>query len=316
MKNRVCQLLGIDFPVIEGGLAYVGNGLLAAAVSEAGGLGQIASGGRLAAEFRQEIEIALSHTNKPLSVNIPLSEHRDSGEYFAVVEEFAHRLAAISLSAGNPRPYIPRLKAMGLTVMTLASTPAQAQKAEDSGADLVICEGYEAGGHNGPAEITSLVLIPAVKDVVTIPVVAAGGIAEGRTAAAMFFLGAEGVQLGTRFVATTECQAHGDYKAALVAGRAEDTVVMERSLGRVTRVLKSPFVHKVLQLEHSENPSAVLPLISGRNNYRAARQGDLAEGWVNCGQSVELVHEIVPAAEVIQRLMNGVYAALPDFCLG
>jgi enoyl-[acyl-carrier protein] reductase II len=189
--------------------------------------------------------------------------------------------------------------------MTLASTPEQAVKAEMAGADLVICEGYEAGGHDGPAELTTLTLVPLAAAKVQIPVIAAGGIADGRTAAAAFVLGAEGVQLGTRFVATEECEAHPAYKEALVAAEATDTVVMERSLGRVTRVLRSPFVEQILRQE-AETPGdlgRLLPMISGQRNAVAAREGRLAEGYVNCGTSVAFIHEILPAAEVVQRLM-------------
>jgi enoyl-[acyl-carrier protein] reductase II len=306
VNNRVCELLGCTYPVIEGGLAYVGNGRLAAAVSEGGGFGQVGSAGRTPDQFAREIEEALTRTQRPIGVNIPISEHRDPEPVFRIVERYARDLRAVSLSAGNPRPWIPQLKALGLRVMTLASTPEQAQKAEKAGADLVVCEGFEAGGHDGPAELTTLVLLPLVTASVRIPVVAAGGIADGRGAAAAFMLGAEGIQMGTRFVATEECEAHPAYKAALVRAASEDTVVMERSLGHVTRVLKSPFVDRILQQER-ETPGdihALLPLISGRNNARAAIEGQMDEGYVNCGMGVGLIHDILPAAEIVRRVME------------
>jgi NAD(P)H-dependent flavin oxidoreductase YrpB (nitropropane dioxygenase family) len=308
VKNRVCEILGCRFPIIQGGLAYVGNGRLAAAVSAGGGFGQVGSGGRSPEDLEAQIRIALAATDAGFGVNVPLSEHRDVSPYFEVIERMVRqhpgRIRAVSLSAGNPRPWIPVVRGWGLAVMTLASTPEQAQKAEAAGADIVICEGTEAGGHNGPAELTTFSLIPNVVDAVRIPVVAAGGIADGRTAAAAICLGAEGVQMGTRFVATEECQAHPNYKNLLVASRAQDTVVMERSFGRITRVLRSPFAEAVLRQE-AETPGSeahLLPMISGRMNARAALEGDVEGGWMNAGQSVGLVHDIVPAADVVRRV--------------
>lgn len=304
--NRVCTLLGIRHPIVEGGLAYVGNGWLAAAISQAGGFGQIGSGGRSVEDLDLQIERALSITQKPLGVNVPISEHRNPDAYFQVIEKYARQLKAVSLSAGNPRPFIQPLHDLGLIVMTLASTPAQAIKAQDAGADIVICEGTEAGGHNGPAEMTTLTLIPQVSDVVTIPIIAAGGIGDGRSAAAVMCLGAEGVQMGTRFVATKECQAHEHYKQALLSASGEDTVVMERSFGRVTRVLKSPFVSQILKQEAVTPGSEahLLPMISGRMNAVAALDGIVSDGWLNCGQSVGLIRDLPSAGEVVHSVME------------
>lgn len=305
MRNRVCALLGCRFPIVEGGLAYVGNGALAAAVSQAGGFGQVASAGRSIEDLEEQIQCALSLTRQPFGVNVPISEHRDPDAYFQIIERYAGQLKAVSLSAGNPRPYIQRLHNLGLLVMTLVSTPTQAAKSQAAGADLVICEGTEAGGHNGPSELTTLSLIPQVADAVSIPIVAAGGIGDGRTAAAALCLGADGIQMGTRFVATVECQAHHQYKQALVQSSGEDTIVMERSFGRVTRVLKSPFVEQIL-IQEGRTPGSVedlLPMISGRMNALAALAGRVDEGWVNCGQSVGLIHDLPSAAEVVQNVM-------------
>lgn len=306
LENLLCSLLGCTYPVVEGGLAYVGNGALAAAVSEGGGFGQVGSGGRTPENFAQEIEIAVSATDYPIGVNVPISEHRDPSGYFEVIASYANRLRAVSLSAGNPRPYMQSLHDLGLIVMTLASTPEQALKAEAAGADIVICEGTEAGGHNGPAELTTMTLIPQVVRAVHIPVVAAGGIVDGPTMAAAFALGATGVQLGTRFVATKECQAHEAYKLALVDASASDTRVIERSLGHVTRVLKSPFVEEIL-LQEQRTPGSLddlLPMISGRKNAVAALDGRLAEGWLNCGQSTGGIYDVPSARELPARLMK------------
>jgi NAD(P)H-dependent flavin oxidoreductase YrpB (nitropropane dioxygenase family) len=310
--NRVCNLLGIRYPIVEGGLAYVGNGRLAAAISEAGGLGQVGSGGRSVEDLDLQIQQALSLTNEPLGVNVPISEHRNPDACFQVIERYARQLKTVSLSAGNPRPFIQPLHDLGLIVMTLASTPAQAMKAQDAGADIVICEGTEAGGHNGPTEMTTLTLVPQVADVVTIPIIAAGGIGDGRSAAAVMCLGADGIQMGTRFVATEECQAHDHYKQALLSASGADTVVMERSFGRITRVLKSPFVLQILEQESVTPGSAahLLPMVSGRKNAVAALDGNVSEGWLNCGQSVGFIHDLPSAGEVVRSIVTDLKSCL------
>jgi enoyl-[acyl-carrier protein] reductase II len=301
--NRICQLLNIEFPILEGGLAYVGNGALAAAISNGGGFGVVGSAGRSVDNFADEIRIASELTTKPFGVNLPLSEHRDSSEYIQVILDNRERIKAVSLSAGNPRPLIPVLKAAGFVVMVLTSTVMHSLKAEQAGADIVICEGFEAGGHNGPAELTLFSLIPQVSKAVKIPVAAAGGIADGRGIAAAIMLGADGVQLGTRFVATVECQAHNEYKKSLVEAVDDATVVIERSIGRVTRVLKGPFVDKILEVERTNpNTQLLLPYIRGNNNKIAAIDGLIVEGFLNCGQAVGLIQDVDSATNVVRRL--------------
>jgi enoyl-[acyl-carrier protein] reductase II len=314
LANRVCELLGCEYPIVEGGLAYVGNGLLAAAISEAGGFGQVGSGGRSAEDFAKEVEIAASRTNHPFGANIPISEHHDQTPYLKVVEQYADKIRAVSLSAGNPRPMIEPLHQLGLIVMTLASTPQQALKAQTAGADLVICEGAEAGGHDGPAELTTMSLLPLCVSSVSIPVVAAGGITDGRTAAAAFCLGAEGVQMGTRFVATKECEAHVAYKEALVKATASDTQIIERSFGRVTRVMKSRFVDGILtqEIETPGDMEKLLPLISGRKNAVAAIAGQMNDGYVYCGMGVGNITEIQPAGDVVRSIGRDLFRILDE----
>lgn len=298
-ENRVCEILGIEYPIIEGGLAYVGNGSLAAAVSNGGGLGVVGSAGRSVEDFREQIKIAADQTDHPFGVNLPISRHSDSSKYVEVILENKHLIKAVSISAGNPRPFIPVFKEAGMRVMVLTSTALHSLKAEEAGADIIICEGFEAGGHNGPAELTLFSLIPQAVKAVSVPVVAAGGISNGQGILAAFVLGAEGVQLGTRFVATKECQAHDEYKKLLVESSDDATVVMERSIGRVCRVLKGPFVQEILELEKN-NPGieAMLPYIKGTNNKiaiqkklektkqiapRSKRSDYLLSGLVQCG---------------------------------
>ncbi len=314
MADALCAVLGCEHPIIQGGLAYVGNGLLAGAVSAAGAFGQIGSAGRSPESLSDEIEIAKERANgKSFGVNLPISEHRDIEDYAAVIERKAVDLRAVSLSAGNPRPYIARFQACGLKVIVVASTAEQAIKAATAGADVIVAEGYEAGGHNGPAEITTMVLVPQVARAVSVPVAAAGGIANGAGIAAAFMLGAQGVQMGTRFVATTECVAHARYKEMLMRAGAADTCVMERSLGRVTRVLKTPFVQHIMELEETKPGFAELaPYIRGERNRLAAVDGEIGEGWLNCGQGVGLIHEIMPASELISRLMTEARTAVRE----
>lgn len=317
VRNRICEMLGIEYPIIEGGLAYVGNGALAAAVSNGGGFGVVGSAGRSVDDFREQIRIAAKRTSKPFGVNLPISEHSDNTAYVQAILDHKHLIKAVSISAGNPRPLIPVFKEAGLKVMVLTSTVMHSLKAEQAGADIIICEGFEAGGHNGPAEMTLFSLIPQVTKAVKVPVVAAGGIADGRGIAAVMILGADGVQLGTRFVATQECQAHDAYKRMLVESQDDATVVMERSIGRVTRVLKGPFVDKILEVEKN-NPSIedMLPYIRGINNKVAAIEGNIQDGWLNCGQSVGLIDSIRSATDVVKGLaaeVEEIMAKSPQF---
>ncbi|ATY86051.1 2-nitropropane dioxygenase [Kyrpidia spormannii] len=305
---RLCQVLEIRYPILEGGLAHVGNGRLAAAISEAGGFGQVGSAGRSPEQFAEEITLAASLTTKPFGVNIPISERKDNRPYFDVIDQHRRAIAAVSLSAGNPRPLIPQFKEMGLRVIVLTSTVSQALKAAEGGADVVVCEGFEAGGHNGPAEITTMALVPQVVRALRergrdVPVAAAGGIASGEQMAAALMLGADGVQIGTLFVATEECEAHPAYKRTLVEAGDEATVVIERSQGRVTRVLRSPFTERILDLE-KQRPSMeeLLPFIVGRNNRIAAIEGHMDEGYVNAGQGVGLIHSVRSAGDVVRDL--------------
>ncbi|BCJ86853.1 NAD(P)H-dependent flavin oxidoreductase [Effusibacillus dendaii] len=305
MQNRVCELLNIRYPVIEGGLAYVGNGALAAAVSNGGGFGQVGVAGRSVDNFKEEVHIAAESTDKPFGVNLPLSEHSDITRYVEAILEVKDSIKAVSISAGNPKPLVPLFKQAGLKVMIMTASIKHSLKAQELGADLIVCEGFEAGGHNSPLEMTLFTILPQVTRAVTVPVVAAGAISNGQGVAAAFALGAEGVQLGTRFVATKECQAHDNYKQMLLAAKDDATVVLERSMGRVLRVLKNPFAEKIVEFEKS-NPTVeeLLPYIRGTNNRVAAIEGRVEEGWMNCGQGVGMINSIESATDVVKNLMQ------------
>jgi enoyl-[acyl-carrier protein] reductase II len=305
MMQRLLDLLGVEFPIVEGGMAYIGDGRLAAAVSNAGGFGQVGSAGRSLEDFEHQIRIAIESTNKPFGVNLPIGEHSDPRERVEMILKYKDHLRGVSISAGNPRPFIPVFKEAGLPVMVVVSTALHGEKAEQAGADILIAEGTEAGGHNGPAELTTFALIPQVTRAVQVPVVAAGGIADGRGLAAALALGAAGVQLGTRLVATVESCAHPNYKQAIVAAKGEDTTMIERSVGRVTRVLKSPYVDEVLAFEKTDpTPEELYPYIKGEKNRVGAIEGDLAHGFAYSGQGCGLIDSIPTVQEVIAQMIE------------
>ncbi|RFU64987.1 NAD(P)H-dependent flavin oxidoreductase [Peribacillus glennii] len=303
-QNRVCALLGIELPVIEGGLAYVGNGLLAAAVSEGGGFGQIGCAGRTVDNFEREIVIASQKTNKPFGVNLPISAHSDYTPYFEIVRRHKSRIKAVSFGGGNPAPYIQLVKEIGLIVMVVISTPVQAAKAEAFGADIVICEGYEAGGHNGKAELTSFTLIPQIARAVSIPIVAAGGVCDARGFVASLVLGADGVQMGTRFVATTECEAHTNYKELLTEAKGESTTVISRHIKGPLRVYKNEYAQRVMEIERQnwDKTENVLPFIKGTKNKTAAIDGVVGSGYIAAGQVASLIDHIESASEIVRRM--------------
>lgn len=309
--EKLLNLLGIEVPIVEGGMAYIGDGRLAAAVSQAGAFGQVGSAGRSLADFEKQIQIAVESTNKPFGVNLPIGEHSDPRERVELILKYKDHLRAVSISAGNPRPFIPVFQEAGLPVMVVVSTAMHAAKAEQSGADILIAEGTEAGGHNGPAELTTFALIPQVTRAVRVPVLAAGGVADGRGLAAALALGAAGVQLGTRLVATVESPAHDAYKQAILQAKGEDTAMIERSIGRVTRVLKSPYVSEVLEFERTQ-PSVdeLYPYIKGEKNRVGAVEGDLAQGFAYSGQGCGLIESIPPVEDVIRLMVEEARAVM------
>lgn len=304
MKTRITELLGIEYPIIQGGLASLAYSELAAAVSNAGGLGQITATSLPSGDaLREEIRKTRRLTTKPFGVNVAISQHHAVDELIEVIME--EQVPAISLTGGNPAPIFKRLAGVPIRKLVLVAAVRQAEKAESIGADAVMAVGQEGGGHIGRADTGTLVLIPSVVDRVQIPVIASGGIADGRGFMAALALGAEGVEMGTRFVATQECIAHMAYKQALVQGLETDTLIIKRTIGAPGRVIDSPWVHEILQAEAAGKSAEQLwPYINGERNRKAALEGDLAQGYAWAGQSQGLIHDIPTVRELILDMMS------------
>ncbi|MBE7030872.1 MAG: enoyl-[acyl-carrier-protein] reductase FabK [Ruminococcaceae bacterium] len=305
MKSRICDLLGIQYPIFQGGMAWVSTAELAAAVSNAGGFGIIAAGGAPADYVREQIHKAKTLTNKPFGVNVMLLSPYVEEIMKVVCEE---GLAAITTGAGNPAKYIPALKEAGVKIFPVVPSVALAKKMEKDGADGVIAEGTESGGHIG--ELTTMALTPQVVDAVSIPVLAAGGIADSRGVAAAFALGAEGVQIGTRFICSTECTVHENYKKAVENAKDRDAVVSGRGIGHPVRSLKNKLTKGFEKLE-AEHCTVEQFEEYGAGGLRiAAVEGDVVNGSVMAGQIAGMVSNIKPCAEIIADLVGGLPAVL------
>jgi enoyl-[acyl-carrier protein] reductase II len=309
LQTRVTRMLGIRYPIVQGGLARIAGAELAAAVSEAGGIGQISTVGLDGpGAMRAEIRKARAFTAAPIGVNFPLGRGDVSAMLEAALEEGA---ALIAFTAGNPAPWIRRCEGSGAKILVLTAGPELARKAEGAGADLVATVGYEGGGHLGRTEETTLVMVPRVVDAVRIPVLASGGIADGRGLLAALAMGAEGVEMGTRFVASAEARAHAAYKAALCAAAPENTMVIKRSLGTPGRVLASAYAKHVAALEAAgAEPEEVMPLVAGAVNALAAQEGHLDHGYAWAGQSVGLIERVEPAGDIVRRVAQQAHAYL------
>ena len=298
-NNRVCELLGTEYPLIQGGMAWVANASLAAAVSNAGGVGLIAAGASPAEVLEQEILKAKSLTDKPFGLNIMLMSPTapDALELAA-----KHRLRIVATGAGSPGKVLERLKPLGTIVIPVIASVAQAKRAEKQGADAVVAEGMEAGGHIG--ELTTMVLTPQIAGAVKIPVIAAGGIADGRGVAAAFALGAEGVQLGTRFICCSECTVHPNYKQAVIDARDRSTAVTGQSLGHPVRCLRNRLTAEFERLEAEGAPAEEIEKL-GMGKLRAAVvDGDTEWGSLMSGQSAAMVNDVLPAREIVRGLFD------------
>ena len=301
LQTRLTELLGIRLPIVQGGLAHLAFAGLAAAVSNAGGLGQITAASFARPEdLRAEIRKTRESTEKPFGVNFALGHWDWTGHLDVAMEE---DVPVISVTGGNPEPVFQRLHDHPARKLVLVAGVRQAQKAEDLGADAVIAVGAEGGGHLGRDDTSTLVLVARIVDSVRVPVIASGGIGDGRGLAAALALGAEGIEMGTRFVATRECVAHPVYKEALVRARETDTVVIERSLGRPGRALRSPFTEEILRREaEGATFEELLPFIGGEANRRAALQGKMDEGFAWAGQVAGLIEDVPSVAELLARM--------------
>jgi enoyl-[acyl-carrier protein] reductase II len=315
MKHtRLCELLGIDYPIIQGGMVWIASAELAAAVSNAGGLGLISPNagmsrnGDQVENLKKQIEIAKGLTSKPFGVNLPiLNNPQIEALVDAVIKA---RVKIVVTAAGNPALYTSRFKEAGTKVLHLVAAVRHAQSAEKRGVDAVIAEGYEAGGHNGLDELTTLTLVPQVVDAVAIPVVAAGGIADARGVVAALALGAEGVQMGTRFVATRECGAHQNFKDAIVKASDTDTAITGRKLGP-TRILKNEIAAKLLDMEATGASAEELLAFIGSSRSRTGQfEGDLANGEAYCGSIAGMIKEIKSVAEIIRNIVDDYDAVL------
>ena len=299
MKSRITELLGIKYPIFQGGMAWVAEHLLAAAVSEAGGLGLIGAASAPAEWVREQIRAARKLTDKPFGVNIMLMSPYAADVAKVIVEE---GVQVVTTGAGSPGKYMEMWKNAGIKVMPVVASVAMARMMERCGADAVIAEGTEAGGHIG--EITTMVLVPQVVDAVNIPVVAAGGIADGRGFAAAFMLGASGVQMGTSFVATKESTVHDNYKAKIVKAKDIDTKVTGRSTGHPVRNLRNKQTNIYLKLESEGAGLEQLEKLTLGGLRKAVVDGDVDNGSVMAGQSAGLVKEICSCKDLITKVMT------------
>lgn len=311
IRTRVTDLLGIEHPVLQGGMAWTATAELAAAVSNAGGLGVIGAGHMPTDLLREQIRNAKTLTDRPFGVNLMLLTPHIDELVDMVLAEGVH---AVTTGAGNPGKYMSAFKERGIKVLPIAPSVALAKRLESIGADAIIGEGMEAGGHIG--ELTTMVLTPQLVDAVSVPVIAAGGIADGRGVAAAFALGAEGVQLGTRFMCAEECTIHPDVKARVVKARDRDTVVTGYSTGHPVRVIKNKLSRMLEELDRDNRPEDLEALGAGRLAL-AMREGDLDMGSVMAGQAAAMVCRVEPAAEIVRSLVEEAEVALralPSVC--
>ncbi|HVX26287.1 MAG TPA: nitronate monooxygenase [Parafilimonas sp.] len=300
-SNRVTKLFNINYPIVQAGMVWTSGWKLASAVSNVGALGLIGSGSMYPDVLKQHIHKCKAATTKPFGVNIPLLYPDIEKHIQTVIDE---NIKIVFTSAGNPKIWTPILKQHGITVVHVVSSSTFAKKAEEAGCDAVVAEGFEAGGHNGREETTTMVLIPAVCNAVNIPVLAAGGIATGRQMLAAMVLGAEGVQMGTRFVCSNEASNHINYKQALINSKEGDTMLSMKKVVPV-RLLKNKFFETITEAEASGATKEELAKILGHGRAKKGMlEGDLDEGELEIGEVSALIKDIKPAAEIVNEVWN------------
>lgn len=301
MKTAVSSLFDIEFPIIQAGMIWCSGWELASAVSNAGGLGLLGSGSMYPDVLREQIRKTKASTGKPFGVNLPLLYPQIADHIQIIIEE---GVQIVFSSAGNPKTYTTVFKEHGIKVVHVVSSAKFAAKAQDAGCDAVVAEGFEAGGHNGREETTTLCLIPAVVDAVQIPVIAAGGIHDGRSMAAAMALGASGVQVGSRFVASEEASAHEAFKKTVIQTGEGETQLTLKELTPV-RLIKNPFYNQVMDAYRKGATTEELSDLLGRGRAkRGMFEGDLTEGELEIGQASALIREILPAAEIVHTMMS------------
>jgi enoyl-[acyl-carrier protein] reductase II len=307
MQNRITKLFNIEYPIVQAGMIWASGWRLASAVSNAGGLGIIGAGSMYPEILREHIQKCRAATQKPFGVNLPLL-YPDIDKHIQIIEE--EKVPIVFTSAGNPKTWTATLKEKGITVVHVVSSSKFALKAQQAGCDAIVAEGFEAGGHNGREETTSMVLIPSVCSAVEIPVIAAGGIATGRQMLAAMVLGADGVQVGSRFVASTEASSHLNFKNLVIASQEGDTQLSLKQLTPV-RLLKNNFFKQVQDAENKCASTDELQILLGRGRAkRGMFEGDMDEGELEIGQVSAIIKEIKPAAEIVQELYEEYSAAL------
>ncbi len=300
-NNRITELFKIEYPIIQGGMVWASGWRLASAVSNAGGLGIIGAGSMYPNVLREHIQKCKAATNKPFAVNIPLL-YSDINELINIILE--EKVPIVFTSAGNPKAWTSTFKENGIIVVHVVSSSKFAIKAQEAGCDAVVAEGFEAGGHNGKEETTTMVLIPLIKNAVHIPVIAAGGVATGRQMLAAMVLGADAVQIGSRFVCTPEASSHQNFKEAILHAIEGDTMLSIKKVVPV-RLLKNKFATAIQTAEAEGATASELQTILGRARAKKGMfEGDMEEGELEIGQVSSMIHSIKPAAEIVQEIWN------------
>ncbi|MFD2099243.1 NAD(P)H-dependent flavin oxidoreductase [Flagellimonas iocasae] len=300
MQNRITKLFGIQYPIIQAGMVWASGWRLASAVSNAGGLGLLGAGSMYPEVLQEHIEKCKKATDKPFGVNVPML-YPDIDRLMQIIVDSGVKI--VFTSAGNPKTWTPFLKEKGITVVHVVSSVKFALKAQEAGVDAIVAEGFEAGGHNGRDETTTMVLIPSVKEKITIPLIAAGGIATGRAMLAAMVLGADGVQIGSRFVASPEASSHELFKQWVVNAQEGDTHLTLKELAPV-RLLKNKFYRDVQEAYAKGASVDELKTLLGRARAKKGMfEGDMEEGELEIGQVSGLIHEIKPAAQIVADLM-------------
>lgn len=306
MSNRICELFNIRYPVIQAGMIWCSGWELASAVSNAGGLGLIGSGSMYPDVLREQVRECKTATDKPFGVNVPLL-YPDIDKHIQVIIEEGVKI--VFTSAGNPKTWTPVLKEKGITVVHVVSNVKFAKKCEEAGVDAIVAEGFEAGGHNGREETTTMCLIPMVRKAVNLPLIAAGGVATGRAMLAAMVLGAEGVQVGSRFIASPESSAHENFKNRVINAQEGDTVLTLKQLTPV-RLIRNRFYEQVRAAEERGASLDELKELLGRARAKKGMfEGDLDEGELEVGQVSGMIREIKPAAEILQEIVAEYSAA-------